>query len=114
MKRRRGFWPGKKIAFVIGHGISLQRYGFQAVDAIVNLALMTGSAGNREAASTGSSRENNEAGAWDMGAVPDALPGRQTLSESTARKPWERAWRCRLSPDPGLNADENDLGGGKG
>ena len=72
-----GLLEGKKIAFVIGHGISLQRYGTQAMDAIVNLALMTGSAGNRGGGFYGIARENNEVGAWDMGTVPDALPGRQ-------------------------------------
>ena len=38
-----------------------------------------------------------------MGTVPDALPGGQPLSDSTVRRHWERAWRCRLSPDPGLS-----------
>lgn len=94
---------GKKIAFVVGHGISLQRYGVQAMDAIINLALLTGSAGARGAGFFGIVRENNEAGAWDMGTVPDALPGRQALSDHAARKRWERAWHTNLSPDPGLS-----------
>jgi predicted molibdopterin-dependent oxidoreductase YjgC len=98
-----GLLAGKKIAFVIGHGISLQRCGFQAMDAIVNLALMTGSAGGRGGGFYGIARENNEVGAWDMGTVPDALPGRQALSDSSVRKHWERAWRAHLSPDPGLS-----------
>jgi len=98
-----GLLAGKKIAFVIGHGIALQRDGFQAMDAIINLALMTGSLGDSGGGFYGIARENNEAGAWDMGTVPDALPGRQALSDSTVRKHWERAWHCRLSPDPGLS-----------
>jgi len=98
-----GLLAGKKITFVIGHGIALQRGGLQAIDAIINLALMTGSAGGRGGGFYGIVRENNEAGAWDMGTVPDALPGRLALSDSAARKHWERAWHCRLSPDPGLS-----------
>jgi formate dehydrogenase (NADP+) alpha subunit len=95
---------GKKIAFVIGHGISLQRNWFPAMDGAVNLALMTGSLGNENSGFYMIARENNEVGAWDMGTVPDALPGRGSLAESTVRKQWERAWRTLISPDPGLNA----------
>lgn len=94
---------GKKIAFVIGHGIALQRCGPQVMDAIINLALMTGSAGNGGAGFFGVARENNEAGAWDMGSVPDALPGRQPITDSSVRKHWERVWHSPLSPDPGLS-----------
>jgi predicted molibdopterin-dependent oxidoreductase YjgC len=97
-----GLLAGKKIAFVLGHGIALQRGGLQAMDAIMNLALMTGSVGGGGCGFYGIARENNEVGAWDMGTVPDALPGRQALSDSTVRRHWERAWHCRLSPDPGL------------
>jgi formate dehydrogenase alpha subunit len=98
-----GLLAGKKIAFVIGHGTTLQSCGPHAMDALINLALMTGSAGNRGAGFFGIARENNEAGAWDMGSVPDALPGRQPISDSTVRKHWERVWHSPLSPDPGLS-----------
>ena len=99
-----GLLAGRKIAFVIGHGIALQKWGPQAMDALINLALMTGSAGNEGAGFFGIARENNEAGAWDMGSVPDALPGRQPISDGSVRKHWERVWNTRLSPDPGLSA----------
>ncbi|GAG20389.1 unnamed protein product, partial [marine sediment metagenome] len=36
---------GKRIAFVIGHGVLQQRYGIHTMGAIVNLSLMTGSLG---------------------------------------------------------------------
>jgi len=93
---------GKKVAFVIGHGISLQRHGIEAVDAIVNLSLLTGSARGQGGGLYAIARENNEAGAWDMGTVPDAFPGREPLTEIGARKHWERAWHVNLSPDPGM------------
>jgi len=38
-----------------------------------------------------------------MGSVPDALPGRQPISDSGVRKHWERVWNTHLSPDPGLS-----------
>ena len=100
-----GLLAGKKIAFVLGHGASTQRWGLQVMDAVVNLALMTGSLGNKCSGFYMVARENNEAGAWDMGTVPDNLPGRQFLADRTVRKHWERAWRTVLSPDPGLKLD---------
>ncbi|RJR38609.1 MAG: 4Fe-4S dicluster domain-containing protein [Desulfobacteraceae bacterium] len=93
---------GKRIAFVFGHGISFQRYGIQAVDALVNLALLTGSIGKGRGGFYAFAGENNETGARDMGSVPDILPGRLPLSDGALRKQWERAWHASLSPDPGL------------
>jgi formate dehydrogenase alpha subunit len=103
MEETAGLIEGRRIAFVIGHGISGQRHGLQAMDAIVNLSLMTGSLGGKGLGLYPIAWENNEAGAWDMGTVPDALPGRRILSDGTVRKHWERAWRVPLSPDPGLS-----------
>jgi formate dehydrogenase alpha subunit len=98
-----GLMEGRRIAFVIGHGICGQRYGLHAIDAIIDLSLMTGSLGSKGMGLYPIAWENNEAGAWDMGTVPDALPGRRDLSDSMVRKPWERAWHVPLSPDPGLS-----------
>jgi len=94
---------GKKIAFVIGHGIFQQRNGIATVDALLNLALMTGSLGSEGKGIYFLARENNQVGAWDMGAVPDSLPGRQPLSNDTVRKHLEQNWEVKISPDPGLN-----------
>jgi formate dehydrogenase alpha subunit len=94
---------GKRIAFVIGHGILQQRYGTHTMDAILNLSLMTGSLGTEGAGIYVLARENNQAGAMDMGTVPNLLPGRMPLDEDAARKIWEKNWKAKISPDPGLN-----------
>jgi len=94
---------GKKIAFVLGHGVFQQRFGNLAMDALLNLALMTGSLGSEGTGLYLLSRENNQMGAWDMGAVPDYLPGRQPIHDELIRKNWEQIWGAKLSPDPGLN-----------
>jgi predicted molibdopterin-dependent oxidoreductase YjgC len=94
---------GKKITFVIGHGILQQRYGNLALEALLNLSLMTGSLGGGGNSLYFLSRENNQMGAWDMGAVPDYLPGHQPIGNDMKRKHWEQVWRIKLSPDPGLN-----------
>jgi formate dehydrogenase alpha subunit len=94
---------GKRIAFVIGHGVSQQRYSIHTMDAVLNLSLMTGSLGTEGAGIYILARENNQAGAMDMGAVPNLLPGRIPLDEDAARKIWEKNWQTKISPDPGLN-----------
>ncbi|MGE5838418.1 MAG: molybdopterin-dependent oxidoreductase, partial [Deltaproteobacteria bacterium] len=102
MERAAGLLEGRRISFVIGHGISEQTCGLQAMDAIINLSLMTGSLGGRGMGVYLMAAENNEVGAWDMGSAPESLPGRGPLSDFAVRKHWERAWRVPLSPDPGL------------
>jgi formate dehydrogenase alpha subunit len=103
MEKAADLIEGKKIAFVIGHGIMQQRYGTLAMDTLLNLALMTGSLSGDVQGIYLLARENNQMGAWDMGAVPDFLPGRQSLANDKIRKNWEQNWEVKLSPDPGLN-----------
>ncbi len=103
MKTAARLLKGKKIAFVVGHGVLQQKYALQAMETLLNLSLFTGSLGCDKAGFYIIARENNQFGAWDMGAVPDALPGHQALSDFTARKKWERAWNVNISPDPGLD-----------
>ncbi|MEJ2168016.1 MAG: molybdopterin-dependent oxidoreductase, partial [Desulfobacterales bacterium] len=94
---------GKRIAFVIGHGILQQRYGIHTMGAILNLSLMTGSLGTEGAGVYVLARENNQNGAMDMGTVPNLLPGRMPLQEDAVRKTWQKNWKVKISPDPGLN-----------
>jgi len=71
--------------------------------AVLNLSLMTGSLGSAGAGIYVLAKENNQAGAMDMGSSPDLLPGRQSLGDDDARKKWEKNWKTNLSPDAGLN-----------
>ena len=103
MEQAADLLKGKKTAFVIGHGILQQKYGKSVLDALINLALMTGSLDGEGKGFYILTRENNEAGAWDMGTVPDFLPGRQSLHNDKNRKHWEKLWEAKLSPDPGLS-----------
>ena len=63
---------GKRIAFVVGQGVLLQRNSVQTMHALLNLALMTGSLGDQGAGIYTLSPENNGTGAWDMGTVFDS------------------------------------------
>jgi len=94
---------GKKVAIVIGHGILQQKNAMHTLGAIFNLSLMSGSLGSTGAGLYVLAKENNQAGAMDMGASPDLLPGRQSLGDDLVRKKWEKSWQTNLSPDAGLN-----------
>jgi formate dehydrogenase alpha subunit len=93
----------KRVVFLVGHGILQQGYGALSMDSLINLALMTGSLCGEGKGIYLLSKENNQAGSLDMGAVPDYLPGRLQLQDTSARKYWEQKWETIISPDPGLD-----------
>jgi formate dehydrogenase alpha subunit len=94
---------GKKVAFVVGHGILQQKNAMHTLGAIFNLSLLTGSLNIPGGGIYVLARENNQVGAMDMGSRPDQLPGRQPISDDDTRQLWEKEWKVKLSPDPGLN-----------
>ncbi len=94
---------GKKITFVVGDGLMLQRYGKEAMEALLNLALMTGSIGYKGAGVHVLSKENNLVGSWDMGTVPDSLPGRLMINNDNDRNTWEKAWKSKIPTTKGFN-----------
>lgn len=48
----------------------------------------------------------NSQGACDMGALPDFLPGYQSVTNAEARRSFESAWGAPLPAGPGLSAPE--------
>jgi formate dehydrogenase alpha subunit len=94
---------GKKITFVVGDGLMLQQYGKEAMEALLNLALMTGSIGYKGAGFHVLAKENNLVGSWDMGTVPQTLPGRLMISNETDRTTWEKAWKAKIPDTRGLD-----------
>jgi formate dehydrogenase alpha subunit len=103
MEKTVNLLQGKRVSFVVGQGVLQQRRGIQTMEALLNLTLLTGSLGNGGGGIYFLSKENNQQGAWDMGTVPDFLPGRQPIRGEGNRKYWEQTWGVKLSPDPGLN-----------
>jgi NADH-quinone oxidoreductase subunit G len=47
----------------------------------------------------------NQMGAWDMGALPAALPGLHPLADDAARAALERNWGAAIPSDPGADFD---------
>lgn len=103
MEKTVDLLQGKRVSFVVGQGVLQQWRGIQTMEALLNLALLTGSLGGEGRGIYFLAKENNQLGAWDMGTVPDFLPGRQLISGEGNRKYWEQNWGVKLSPDPGLN-----------
>jgi len=114
MKEAAGLLQGRKTALVAGPGLTERPEGAAAVDALVNLHLLLGGFGPEAGGIYLTLAENNQAGALDMGAVPNALPGGAGLRNDAERKRWERAWQMRLSPDPGLDLRRMVLEAGRG
>jgi len=97
---------GKKITFVVGEDLMLQRYGKESMASLLNLALLTGSIGYKGSGFHILSKENNLVGSWDMGTVPETLPGRLMISDKNDRTLWEKAWHKEIPTTKGLDLFE--------
>ncbi len=103
LEKTANLLKGKKIAFVVGSTISQLRYGKEIMEALLNLALATGSTNYNRAGFHVISKESNLVGAWHRGTVPDSLPGSYFLNNASSRKQWEMLWQKEISDDEGLD-----------
>ena len=72
------------------------------VQSLVNLALLTGNLGRPGAGLYPLRRGANEQGAWDVGCLPDRLPGYRWVSEAADRQAMEALWGAPVPDAPGL------------
>ena len=72
------------------------------VISLVNLVLLTGNLGKPGAGLYPMRQGTNEQGAWDMGCVPDLLPGYLRVSEPSDREAVEAVWGVTLPETTGL------------
>jgi formate dehydrogenase alpha subunit len=103
----------EKASIVCGNGITQQKNGTDAVIAIANLAMLTGNTGRRGGIFA-LQRENNAHGACDMGALPNFLPGYQSLDDAENRKRYEERWGRPLPVRTGFNVLEMIKQAGEG
>ncbi len=87
-------------------GIGESDGGPGLVPALADLALLTGHVGRHGSGLLPLQRRNNAQGAADMGAIPDRLPGFQSLENDVARRKFERAWGTAIPSGPGLGRRE--------
>jgi len=78
------------------------RFSRDCVLSLVNLALVTGNLGKPGSGIYPMRPGANEQGAWDVGCVPDRLPGYRTVSNSEDRQALEILWDTSIPEIPGL------------
>ncbi len=88
-----------------GMGITQHRNGTELVQALVNLALITGNIGKPGAGICPARGQNNVQGACDMAALPDFFPGYKPVNEENAKKLGE-LWGTEVPAWKGLFSTE--------
>ncbi|MBW2265133.1 MAG: molybdopterin-dependent oxidoreductase, partial [Deltaproteobacteria bacterium] len=89
-------------AIVYAMGITQHASGTDNVKSLANLAMLCGNVGIEGGGVNPLRGQNNVQGACDMGALPNVLPGYQSLSDNTVIKKFEKAWETKLESKPGL------------
>jgi formate dehydrogenase alpha subunit len=89
-------------------GITQSSHGVDNVQALANLALLTGNFGRPGTGVNPLRGQNNVQGACDMGGLPNVLTGYQPVVDETVRAKFESAWqtRVKIPPKPGLTVTE--------
>jgi formate dehydrogenase major subunit len=87
-----------------GMGVTQNVAGSHTCAAIANLLLLTGNFGRPGAGAYPLRGHNNVQGTCDMGALPNVLPGYQSVRDDLARKKFENAYGVAISNEPGLTS----------
>ncbi len=94
-------------------GITQHVSGTANVQALANLALLTGNVGIEGGGVNPLRGQNNVQGASDMGGLPNVFPDYQPVTEAEARQRFAAVWGVdRLPAEPGLTTNEMAAGGG--
>lgn len=101
----RLYAAASQAAIVYGTGITQHTSGTEGIKALANLAILTRNIGPRGGIYA-LQRENNAQGACDMGALPNFLPGYQSVADAPTRRKFEERWEVSLPANSGLTAVE--------
>ena len=94
-------------AIIYAMGITQHATGTDNVLSLANLALITGNIGRPGTGVNPLRGQNNVQGACDVGALPNFLPGYQTVTDQRNRKKAEEVWGVSALPaNPGLTLGE--------
>jgi len=94
---------GSKSQILWTLGITEHHNAVDNVLALCNLALLTGHVGRWGSGLVPLRGQNNVQGGGDMGALPDKLPGFQSVADDVARRKFEAMYGTALNPTPGLH-----------
>ena len=96
--------PTAQICWTLG--ITEHHTGVDNVQALCNLALLTGHVGRRGSGLVPLRGQNNVQGGGDMGALPNKLTGFQDVEDDEVRAKFEGAWGCEIPATNGWNLTE--------
>ena len=88
-------------ALLYAMGLTQHSHGHQNVLSIANLQMLLGNMGVPGGGVNPLRGQNNVQGACDMGALVNAYPGYQVVTDPAAREKFEQAWGVTLSPTVG-------------
>jgi formate dehydrogenase alpha subunit len=106
IRAARLFAAAGSAAILYGMGITQHTTGTDNVMSIANLLMLTGNIGREATGFSPLRGQNNVQGACDMGALPNVLPGYQSVGDASVREKFEDAWQCTIDPEPGLPVTE--------
>ncbi len=95
-----------KALILFAMGITQHTTGTDNVLVLANLAMATGHVGKESAGVCPLRGQNNVQGACDVGALPDLLPGYQSVTDEVSRGKFEETWHVSLPRVPGLTVVE--------
>jgi len=104
IKAARIYGSAKSAGIYYAMGITQHVMGTNNVNAVGNLAMLTGNLGKHGAGVNPLRGQNNVQGACDMGALPNVYPGYQKVDVSSVREKFEKAWGRPLSETLGTPA----------
>jgi predicted molibdopterin-dependent oxidoreductase YjgC len=89
-------------------GITQSSHGVDNVQALANLALLTGNFGKPGSGVNPLRGQNNVQGACDLGGLPNVLTGYQAVTSDEVRAKFETAWQTsvKIPAKPGLTVTE--------
>jgi len=102
----RLYAQSSKALILFAMGITQHTTGTDNVLALANLAMVTGHVGKESAGVCPLRGQNNVQGACDVGALPNFLPGYQSVTDEVSLGKFEEAWHVSLPPTPGLTVVE--------
>ena len=102
----RAYATAERAAICYTLGITEHACGVSNVEALGNLALLTGNLGRRSAGVNPLRGQNNVQGTGDMGCMPESLPGYMKVANPDDRAFVSRAWGLEVSATPGKKKPE--------
>jgi predicted molibdopterin-dependent oxidoreductase YjgC len=97
-----GYGQARRASILYSTGIESRSQ--ESIQALVNLALLTGNLGKEGAGLYALTEQNNLQGVCDVGMMPDFLPGYRRVEDDAARQRLEKLWSAPLPRQVGCGA----------